>query len=244
MGIGDFLLGRTDKQRAKRAEKMSARYRDHAQMTPEMLHALAWANDEPTKEQVDLYVTAVPAGTLPREVLFALHLSEGMHYVCVLFDDGITLRWGTYEKKEFRTSGADLPFWGMEQIAGHGQHAEVPEGIVFTGSDGTTPYRLGVMGAYHKDLLGFMDRAHQALTAYRARPPQQQPRAATRRPDHAPVAGQSRTIEITPDQPPATKLANLEVMRQAGLLDAADYERMRDQFRREEEQSGGDHPAG
>lgn len=234
MGLGDWLTGRTPKQRAKHAARMREKYADTEHMTPAMLEALAHAAEEPDKHLLELYLTAVPANAVPTAVHFASKLTHPQDYVCVLFPDGITLRWIEYDGfKVGGKSGADLPFWGLQRVEKVLKDG-ITDGIVFHGSDGTTPYRLGFLGGFYRDIDEFHDRIIQAWEVYNERPAESKPRAETQRPDHGPTPQYSQKVQINDDMDPAQKLANLEVMRAAMPHEA--YLAMKAQFEQEREQ--------
>ena len=62
MGLLYWINGRTDKQRAKRAEKIRQTFGSDTELTPAMLEALTRANDVPNEPKIALYKEAVPAG--------------------------------------------------------------------------------------------------------------------------------------------------------------------------------------
>ena len=83
MGLQDFIFGRTDKQRAKRAEKIRQKFGSDPDLTPAMLEVLTKTNDMPNEPKVALYKEAVPAGIEPTRVSVGYQDEEGIHQVAV-----------------------------------------------------------------------------------------------------------------------------------------------------------------
>lgn len=252
MGFTDRLLGRTPAQRAKRAEKIRKKFADTEGMTPELLEALTTVSDMPTREDIKLYLSAVPAGARPRRVMKTIHLGSGTRFCLVLFDDGLTLRSGRWEGKEFRTSGADLPFWGVHAISGHKPDGLL-EGIVLRGSDGQHDYHFGIPVDDYKEADEVLTLANELLAAYRARPADRQARAATVHHDAPPVDPRALArpeplpdggvrVTITDDMTAEQKLAQLEHLRAAGFP-PDQLARMRQQFEAERRAGGPPDPS-
>ena len=91
MGLQDFIFGRTDKQRAKRAEKIRQKFGSDPDLTPAMLEVLTKTNDMPNEPKVALYKEAVPAGIEPTRVSVGYQDEEGIHQVAVLFPGGLSI---------------------------------------------------------------------------------------------------------------------------------------------------------
>lgn len=214
-----MFYGRSAKARERRAVKIRAKYADFPGMTPDLLEVLARAADVPSKEQVELFLEAVPTGTVPRQVLLGFKLSDITFYVGVLFDDGLSIRWGAKEsrKQPLTVQGAELPFWGMQKLEVVSREGD--DGILVTGSDGTTPYRIGCLGFDPQDVQAFAAATEEARQKYVQRP---QPQGAG-----SPARAESSeqpTVSIDSTLPPEQQLAALEQMRQVGAIPDAVYQ--------------------
>ncbi len=213
-----MFYGRGAKARERRAAKIRAKYTDFPQMTPELLEVLAQSADVPSKEQVTLHLEAVPPGATPRRVLHGFKLSEATFYAGVLFDDGLSIRWGAYQRvrdKEMKVQGAELPFWGMQKVEIFSHEGD--DGILVSGSDGTNNYRIGCLGFDPQDVKAFAEATETARRAYAQRAQQ----APAQRPTSEDSAQMTVTIDST--LPPEQQLAALEQMRAVGAVPDAVY---------------------
>lgn len=168
MGLQDFIFGRTDKQRAKRAEKIQKKFGSDPALTPAMLEALTRANDIPDKDQIELYRLAVPEGAEPSRVSFGLILSKGLDQVAVLFPDGLSIlsREAGKQKngEKFPVAGAQVPFWGIQNVEVRTlQNADTA--LLVSGSDGTTPYQLGFILSDAVEIESFAEDLEAARAA-------------------------------------------------------------------------------
>ena len=146
MGLLDWINGRTDKQRAKRAEKIRQTFGSDTELSPAMLEALTRANDVPNEPKIALYKEAVPAGAEPTRVSVGYQVEEGIHQVAVLFPDGLSIlsqKRGKQKNGEpHPIAGAQVPFWGIQSVEVRTlQNADTA--LLVSGSDGNRPYRLG-----------------------------------------------------------------------------------------------------
>lgn len=146
MGLQDWIYGRTDKQRAKRAEKIRQEFGSDPDLTPAMLEVLTKTNDMPNEPKVALYKEAVPAGIEPTRVSVGYQDEEGIHQVAVLFPGGLSIlsqKRGKQKNGEpHPIAGAQVPFWGIQSVEVHTlQNADT--GLLISGSDGQRSYRLG-----------------------------------------------------------------------------------------------------
>lgn len=210
-----MFFGRSDKARERRAAKVRATYADFPGMTPELLEVLARTADAPSKEQVSLYVQALPAGATPRRGLHGLKLSEATFYACLLFDDGLSLRWGARERmrdKELTVQGAELPFWGLQAVEVFSRDGN--DGVLVSGNSGETEYRLGFLGFDPKDVQEFAEEIRTARARYaeRSRPAAPAVPAPAAQPEPEPA------ISIDSALPPEQQLAALEQMRMVGAI--------------------------
>lgn len=219
MGIGDMFYGRGEKARERRAAKIRTKYADFPQMTPELLEVLARSAEMPSKEQVTLYLDAVPTGTVPRRVLIGFKLSDVASYAGVLFDDALSIRWGGYQKlrdKHLNIRRAELPFWGVQRIEVFGGDGD--DGITVIGSDGKTPYRISCLGFDPQDVKAFAEEAEAARQGYA----QRAQRASASAP--APAESPETKISIDSTLPPEQQLAALDQMRAVGAVPDAVYQ--------------------
>lgn len=214
-----MFYGRSAKARERRAAKIRAKYAGFPQMRPELLEVLAQSADVPTKEQVTLYLQAVPTGATPRRVLHGFKLSDVTSYVGVLFDDGLSIRWGAYERirdKEMKVQGAELPFWGMQKVEIFSREGD--DGVLVSGSDGTNDYRIGCLGFDPQDVQAFAEATEAARRTYAQR--------AQQAPVNRPTSGErssEMTVNIDSTLPPEQQLAALEQMRALGAVPEAVY---------------------
>ena len=221
MGISDMFYGRGAKARERRAAKIRTKYADFPQMRPDLLEVLAQAADVPSKEQVTLYLEAVPTGATPRRVLQGFKLSDATSYVGVLFDDGLRIRWGSYQRvrdKEMKVQGADLPFWGMQKIETFS--IEGDDGVLVSGNDGTNAYSIGCLGFDPQDVRGFAAATAAARQAYAQRAQQGAQTPAQPAPAQRPASEDSTQMKVNIDStlPPEQQLAALEQMRALGAV--------------------------
>lgn len=211
MGVRDFLLGATEKQRARRAEKIRARFGTHPGMTPQMLEVLSAANSTPEDAQVEMYIEAVPEKSTPLRVSVAMDLHSARYQLVVLFPDGLAMLYRpmTAPKKgeSPRTMGAILPFRGVENV--EIRRSRNDGMLVVSGSTGTEPYALGYVSAdlpELESLLADITAARRAHEAHRATLPR---------------------VTIDSSLPPGEQLAAIDQMRQMGAIpDDATYEAM------------------
>lgn len=227
-----MFYGRSAKARERRAAKIRTKYADFPQMRPDLLEVLALSADVPSKEQVTLYLEAVPTGATPRRVLHGFKLSDVTSYVGVLFDDGLSIRWGSYERvrdKEMKVQGAELPFWGMQKIETFSVDGD--DGVLVSGSDGTNEYRIGCLGFDPQDVQAFAEATEAARQAYAQRA-QRAPAQAAQAPaqgvqaeaqqaparSHASAGSAQMTVNIDSTLPPGQQLAALEQMRALGAV--------------------------
>ena len=231
-----MFYGRSAKARERRAAKIRTKYADFPPMRPDVLEVLAQSTDVPSKEQVTLYLEAVPTGATPRRVLHGFKLSEVTSYVGVLFDDGLSIRWGAYERirdKEMKVQGAELPFWGMQKVETFSHEGD--DGVLVSGSDGTNAYRIGCLGSDPQDVQAFAEATEAARQAYaqRAQParaqgarssaqpvaqraPARDAQAPAQRP--APEGSTQMTVNLDSTLPPELQLAALAQMRALGAV--------------------------
>lgn len=166
MGLFDFVHGRTENQRTRRAEKIRAKFGSHTGLTPAMLDALTRANDMPDEDCIELYQLAVPEGAEPTRVSLGYILKEARHQVCVLFPDGLSIvsREGGKQKKtgeKFPVAGAQLPFWGIQKV----ETMTLQNGdtaLIVTGSDGKTPYRFFYVYLDSEEITSFVEDLNAA----------------------------------------------------------------------------------
>ena len=117
MGLQDWIYGRTDKQRAKRAEKIRQEFGSDPDLTPAMLEVLTKTNDMPNEPKVALYKEAVPAGIEPTRVSVGYQDEEGIHQVAVLFPGG--LMDPQPEARKTEEWGAASDRWGAGAVLGN-----------------------------------------------------------------------------------------------------------------------------
>ncbi|MGO1393374.1 hypothetical protein [Agrococcus casei] len=199
MGIADMFYGRSAKARERRAAKVRNKYADVPGMTPELLEPLAQSADMPSRDRVALYLEAVPAGAEPRRVLHGAKVYTGTSYVGVLFDSGLTMRWGGYggiRGTELEVHGADLPFGGMQKVEIFSHEGD--DGILVSGSDGTNDYSIGCLGFDPQDVQEFAQATVAARDQF--------------------VQPASPDINIDSSLPPEQQLAALEQMRSLGAI--------------------------
>lgn len=216
MGLQDFILGRTDKQRAKRAEKIRKRFGTDPSLSPPMLEALTRANTVPEGSQLELYRLAVPDGAEPTRASFGFLLKEGRDEVAVLFPDGLSILSRDAGKQKngerFPVAGAQVPFWGLQSVEMHTLQ-NVDAALVVTGSDGSRPYQLAYVNSDADEVASFAEELEAAQRADAQR------RAGTQGPARA--AGQP-TVTIDSSLPPEEQLEAVRQMREmTGVPDDA-----------------------
>ena len=168
MGLQDFIFGRTDKQRAKRAEKIRQKFGSDPDLTPAMLEVLTKTNDMPNEPKVALYKEAVPAGIEPTRVSVGYQDEEGIHQVAVLFPGGLSIlsqKRGKQKNGEpHPIAGAQVPFWGIQSVEVRTlQNADTA--LLVSGSDGTTPYQLGFILTDAVEIKSFAEDLEAARKA-------------------------------------------------------------------------------
>lgn len=96
MGFGDKIAdkfyGRSDKARARRAEKTRAKYGNYPGMRPEYLEILANSNELDDEQQVRLFLLVCEGSGVPLRVTMGGTLKPPRYYVAALFNDGIKFR--------------------------------------------------------------------------------------------------------------------------------------------------------
>lgn len=218
MGIFDYFNGRAEKQRVRRAEKVRIKFGSHPGLTQPMLDALANANTMPDKDDVELYLLAVPEGAEPTRVSIHFIFSATRTEIAVLFPDGLSLlsreAGKDKNKQKFPPIGGQLPFWGIQNI----EVVKMNSGdaaLVVTGSDGKTPYRFSYSNTDHEEIKSLARDINEA-------------RALDAQRRSARAVAQSPTVSIDSSLPKEEQLKALRQMREmTGMPDDAYYAMVR-----------------
>lgn len=219
MGLQDFIFGRTDKQRAKRAEKIRKRFGTDPSLSPPMLEALTRANTVPEESQLELYRLAVPDGAEPTRASFGFLLKEGRDEVAVLFPDGLSILSRDAGKQKngerFPLAGAQVPFWGIQSVEMHTLQND-DAALVVTGSDGSRPYQLAYVNSDSEEVASFAEDLEAARRADAQR------RAGAQGPAGRPSVTGQPSVTIDSSLPPEEQLEALRQMREmTGMPDDA-----------------------